>query len=76
VLSLRRADGRPLRATGRYRMALTDFIASGGDAYPHLPSLPARRVGLTDLQALIAWLRSRPQPVRAPPGERMISIAP
>ncbi len=76
VLSLERPDGRPIRPAGRYRLAVTDFIASGGDAYPHLPSLPARRIGMTDLQALIAWLRSRPQPVRGPPGERMIAVAP
>ena len=76
VLALTRTDGRPVEPGARYRLALTNYLAAGGDDYPHLPSLRARRTGFTDLDALVAWLRKGPEPVRAPAVGRMVPVAP
>lgn len=62
--------GVPVDPQRRYRLAISKFIADGGDAYTVLTR--TRRLGEagSDLEALIAWLRAReplvpPSDVRA-----------
>lgn len=55
-----------LRDEGSYTVAVTDFLATGtGDGYRAFGDASKREdVGLTDLEALIKYLQSQPQPVR------------
>jgi len=65
------ADGRPLRDDARYALAVPDYLAAGGSGYAMLRGRPAVNVGVTDLDAFIAYLRQLPQPVRAPAEARI-----
>jgi 2',3'-cyclic-nucleotide 2'-phosphodiesterase/3'-nucleotidase/5'-nucleotidase len=70
VLEIRRADGRPVRDGDRLTLAVNDFMAGGGGGFASLTTLEAEPVGVTDLEALVTYLRERPQPVVAPPADR------
>jgi len=63
--------GRPLRDDARYALAVPDYLAAGGSGYAMLRGRPAVNVGVTDLDAFIAYLRQLPQPVRAPAEARI-----
>lgn len=68
VRAMRRADGRPIRDEDRVRLALSEFVAQGGDRFTMFRGLPLRHTGLLDLDALLGYLRRQPQPV-APPAD-------
>jgi 5'-nucleotidase len=74
VRGVRRADGRPVYETDRIRLALSEFVAQGGDRFEVFRGLPARQTGIVDLDAVLTYLRRQPQPVRAPPGNRWRSV--
>ena len=71
IVSAVLADGRPLRDDARYTVGVPDYLASGGSGYAMLRGRPAVNVGVTDLDAFIAYLRQLPQPVRAPAETRI-----
>ena len=74
VLSVTMADGRPLRDSAVYRIVINDFMAGGGEGAVLLgAALESGSLGRTDLDVLIDYLRSRPQPVRPPAGRRLIA---
>ena len=58
--------GEALREDATYTVAVTDFLATGtGDGYRGFGAASKREdVGLTDLEALIQYLQSLPQPVQ------------
>jgi 2',3'-cyclic-nucleotide 2'-phosphodiesterase (5'-nucleotidase family) len=66
-------QGRPVSPQTIYTVVLNDFSANGGDRLGFGPlaitTLPAN---IVDLDALIAYLSSLPQPVVPPVGERVI----
>jgi 2',3'-cyclic-nucleotide 2'-phosphodiesterase/3'-nucleotidase/5'-nucleotidase len=66
------SNNEPLRAEATYTVAVTDFLATGtGDGYRGFGAASKREdVGLTDLEALIRYLQSLPQPVRMARTER------
>jgi 2',3'-cyclic-nucleotide 2'-phosphodiesterase (5'-nucleotidase family) len=66
VVGLTLADGRPVRDGARYTLAVPDYLASGGSGYAMLRGRPSVNTGVVDLDAVIAYLRKLPQPVRAP----------
>jgi 2',3'-cyclic-nucleotide 2'-phosphodiesterase (5'-nucleotidase family) len=66
ITGLTLADGRAVSDTGRYTLGVLDFLANGGSGYAMLTDVPATNTGVTDLDAFIEYLRSLPQPVRAP----------
>jgi 5'-nucleotidase len=74
VLEIRRTDGRRIDPHRRYVLAISDFLAGGGGGYAMLRGVPQRSTGRTDLEAIIAWLRRLPQPVRAPVGKRWTAV--
>jgi 5'-nucleotidase len=76
VVSMRRLDGTSINSGRTYVLGLSDFLQQGGDGLSMLRVLPDRRTGKTDLDALIAYLQSRPQPVVASPAPRFVSVAP
>ncbi|MGD0483782.1 MAG: 5'-nucleotidase C-terminal domain-containing protein, partial [Gemmatimonadales bacterium] len=66
ITALAFENGRPVRDDAHYTLAVPDYLASGGSGYAMLRGRPAVNVGVTDLDAFIAYLRRLPQPVRAP----------
>ncbi len=65
VIEIRDADGNVLGATTTYRVTVNSFLASGGDKFLVLPSGTNRIVGPVDLDALVQYLGSLPQPFTA-----------
>ena len=76
VLSMLRPDGTSVRPGRTYVLGLSDFLQQGGDGLAMLRVLPDHRTGKTDLDALIAYLKSRRQPVVISSLPRFISVAP
>jgi len=76
VIEIRKEDGTLVEPKRFYVLALSDFLAGGGGGFDMLRPLSQHRTGKTDLEALIGWLESLPQPVRAPEGRRWIEAAP
>jgi 5'-nucleotidase len=70
VRDVRLADGRPLRDADTVTIGTTEFVATGGDGYEVLKEGRMTRAGVVDLDALVAYLRSLPQPVRPPAAGR------
>ena len=68
-----RLNGRPVAMAGHYRVALSNYLASGGDS---LTSFTAGTdvvdQGIIDLDALIAWI----EPGRTPPQTRRVRFLP
>ena len=59
-----RLNGKPISPTGRYRVAVNNYLASGGDGlskFTEGTDLTDR--GIIDLDALVAWIA----PGRTPP---------
>ena len=70
-------DGRPINARQSYRLVTLDFILTGGDG--STLARVARKVEdlkLVDLEALARYVKSRPQPLRAPTDARLIPLKP
>jgi 2',3'-cyclic-nucleotide 2'-phosphodiesterase (5'-nucleotidase family) len=60
-------SGAPLDSTARYRVILNDFMALGGEGLGFTRgAIRTEPLSIIDLDALIAYLRKQPQPVRAP----------
>jgi len=58
-------DGKALEATKTYRMAVNNFMASGGDGYPKLTGHPGYAdSGFVDADVLRAFIASR-SPLKA-----------
>jgi len=74
VIEIRRLDGTRVDPRRRYVLALSDFLAGGGGGFAMLRGMPQRSTGKTDLEALIAWVKRLPQPIRAPAGRRWIAV--
>jgi 5'-nucleotidase len=70
VRTIRLDDGREVRDGDRVTLATPEFLATGGDGYAMLPAAPRRTLEVVDLDALIAHLRTLPQPVSPPTDPR------
>jgi 2',3'-cyclic-nucleotide 2'-phosphodiesterase (5'-nucleotidase family) len=67
VREMRLDDGRVLRDTDPVTLGTTEFVAAGGDGFTVLREGTQNRTGLVDLDALVTYLQSLPQPIQ-PPG--------
>lgn len=76
VLEIRKAGGGLVQPRRTYQLALLDFLQTGGEGLSMVVTLPVRRTGQTDLEALIAYLQRVPQPVIAPAAPRFTDVAP
>lgn len=76
VLEMRKTNGTLLQPRRTYVLALTDFLQTGGEGLAMLRTLPTRRTGKTDLEAMIAYLGRLRQPVAAPAARRLVDVAP
>ena len=77
LVTLALASGEPVIDSATYTVAMPDFLAGGGDRFSAFAQPVARRdTRFVDLDALIDYLRKRPQPVRAPQDARLIPVGP
>ena len=70
IRRIRLANGRALDPRRTYTLAVQDYVATGGDGFAMLTTWPATDAGLTDLDAVIAYLSVLRQPVSGPTDER------
>jgi 2',3'-cyclic-nucleotide 2'-phosphodiesterase (5'-nucleotidase family) len=66
VREIRLDNGQVVDADDTVTLGLSEFIATGGDRYTSFTQGRTTRTELVDLDAVIAYLQSLPQPVRAP----------
>ena len=71
ITALTLADGRPIQPGSRYTVATLDYLAQGGSGYIVLTEVPWTDAGDTDVDNLVAYLRSLPQPLQAPAAPRI-----
>jgi 2',3'-cyclic-nucleotide 2'-phosphodiesterase (5'-nucleotidase family) len=64
VREVRLTDGRVVEDDDLVTLGLTEFVATGGDGYAMLARVPFTRTELIDLDAVIRYFESLPQPVR------------
>jgi 2',3'-cyclic-nucleotide 2'-phosphodiesterase (5'-nucleotidase family) len=67
--------GAPLADDRSYTVVLNDFEYTGGSGLGFgNAAVRAENLNLVDLDAFVAYLRSLPQPVEPPPGQRFIVV--
>ena len=75
VRCVRLPDGRPIQRDSAYSVTVNDFMAAGGAGFWMLKQAEtAEPMNLVDLDALVTYLRSRPQPVEPPEDPRWIAV--
>jgi 2',3'-cyclic-nucleotide 2'-phosphodiesterase (5'-nucleotidase family) len=74
ITEARLADGRRIVEGRTYTLGLVDFLAAGAAGFTILADLPSEKVGLKDLDALIAHLQSAPQPFAIPHDRRIVRV--
>lgn len=55
-------NGQPLDSTLSYTVTVNSFLAAGGDNFSILPQGTGRVIGPVDLDALVSYLETLPQP--------------
>ena len=77
IVSAHLADGKEIRDDAQYTLILNDFLATGGDGLGVATSaIRTEILPIVDLDALVDYLRSQPQPVQAPTDARIIVAPP
>jgi len=66
IREVRFVDGRKLVDDRRYRMAVNDFMVTGGDGFSMLADKPRLESGAVLLDALELYARRLPQPIEPP----------
>lgn len=65
-------DGKPVPPAQTYRVTVNSFLAQGGDTFTGLADKPDAVTGMTDLDALQAWIGA--VPVRQVPTEERLRV--
>jgi 5'-nucleotidase len=66
-----RLNGKPIEPAGRYRVTVSNFLASGGDGLTGVTAgTNITDKGIVDLDALVAWIA----PGRTPPPTNRIRL--
>lgn len=65
-------DGKPVAPETRFRVTVNNFLALGGDTFTMLADKPDAVTGMTDLDALQAWIGA--VPVRQVPTEERLRV--
>jgi 2',3'-cyclic-nucleotide 2'-phosphodiesterase (5'-nucleotidase family) len=67
ILSATLGDGRPIDPAAQYRLILNNFMAEGGEGLGlSAGAIKREHLSTIDLDALVAYLKGLPKPVRAP----------
>lgn len=75
LASVTMANGTALRDDGHYTVVLNEFMATGRDGRALGKGATSNELlGPSDIDALVAYLESRPQPVKQPAGRRFTPI--
>ncbi|HYW10569.1 MAG TPA: bifunctional UDP-sugar hydrolase/5'-nucleotidase [Longimicrobium sp.] len=74
IREIRLSDGTVVDDDDSVTLGLSEFVATGGDRYTSLAQGRSTRTALVDLDAVIAYLQSLPQPVRAPDVGRWVAV--
>ncbi|HSK19006.1 MAG TPA: 5'-nucleotidase C-terminal domain-containing protein [Longimicrobiales bacterium] len=76
VVSMTLSTGERVEPDVVYSVTVNDFLASGtGDGFTALgQALDTRATGIVDLDALIEYVKSQPQPLRAPRDQRIRAV--
>jgi 5'-nucleotidase len=74
VVEVRDAASQLLVDGTVYRVTVNSFMASGGDNFLVLTQGTDRVIGSTDLDALVAYIESLPQPFAAAVGGRIVRL--
>jgi 2',3'-cyclic-nucleotide 2'-phosphodiesterase (5'-nucleotidase family) len=74
VRSIRLDDGPEVHDGDRLSLASSEFVATGGDGFVSLRQSRMRSTGMVDVDVLVAYVRSLPQPVAASNQRRWTSI--
>jgi 2',3'-cyclic-nucleotide 2'-phosphodiesterase (5'-nucleotidase family) len=77
ITSLVLGDGRPLDDGATYSVVINDFMLTGGGSldFPGQP-IASEPTNVTDLDALIAYLKRLPQPINVPVEKRIRAANP
>jgi len=76
LVSATMADGTALNDNKTYNVIVNDFLATGGEGYDAGKRATSMRpLNIVDLDALIDYLRSLPEPISAPTEVRIAPIA-
>ena len=59
IVSIRQSNGTPIGLEKTYVLAVTDFLAQGGDGYPILSSLPVIKQWMPPDTALVNYLKEK-----------------
>ncbi len=77
ITNARLSDGRDIRDDAQYALILNDFLATGGDGLGVTAgAIRTEILPIVDLDALVEYLTSRPQPVQAPADARFLLAPP
>ena len=77
ITGARFSDGREISPDAHYDIILNDFLATGGDGLAVTTgAIRTEILSILDLDALITYLESLPQPVQGPMASRIIPVQP
>jgi 5'-nucleotidase len=74
VTQILKADSTPLDPAATYRVTVNSFMAAGGDGFLVLPQGTNRVVGPVDLDGLVEYVESLPQPFSVAVEGRILRI--
>ena len=72
IREIRLDDGRVVGDEDEVTIGTTEFLATGGDGFTMLVDAEHDRTGLIDVDALVQYLESLPQPVTRPDTDRWV----
>jgi 2',3'-cyclic-nucleotide 2'-phosphodiesterase (5'-nucleotidase family) len=76
IVSATMADGAPLSDARTYTVIMNDFLATGGEGYnADGRATSSRQLNIVDLDALIDYLKSLPNPIPIPTEVRIAPVA-
>jgi 5'-nucleotidase len=77
IVSATMVDGSQLSDAGTYNVIVNDFLATGGEGYDAGKRATSMRpLNIVDLDALIDYLKSLPEPITAPTEVRIAPVSP
>jgi 5'-nucleotidase len=77
LVSVTMADGTPLSDSRTYNVVMNDFLATGGEGYNAGGRATASKpLNVVDLDALIDYMQTLPEPIVAPAAVRITPVKP